>query len=145
MSPITGRPYLEFILYRTHSDVIWVSQYPNEGETKHHMFLISLMLGYYILISHLIHMSWYVLSVHIHPHINETSYCWKLVKNWWPIFIVGPASARDNAPVELALPLGNYITPKAQPNGNYITPNTSLLGIILHLTRHFCTVIHHYK
>jgi len=40
---------------------------PNKEETKWHTFLISLLLGYYILIVHPIHMSRYVFSGHIHP------------------------------------------------------------------------------
>jgi len=34
------------------------------------MFLTSSLLGCYILIIHLIHMSRYVFTVHIHSHMN---------------------------------------------------------------------------
>ena len=102
-------------------------------ETKYHTLLTSLLLGCYILIIHPIHMSMYALPVHIHSHINKASYYWNLMKNWWLIFIVRPASARDNNPN--ILPFGNYITSTVKwelyytqydISGNYITPNTTL-------------------
>jgi len=85
-------------------------------------------------------MSRYVLSVHIHPYMNKTSYIWKLVKNWWIIFIVSPASARDYNSED-----------QATASENFITSHTTLQRsgycfwrLILRLTRHFRD-IHHYK
>jgi len=57
-----------------------VYQNPNKEETKYHTLLASSLLGCYILNIHLIHMTRYVLSVHIHPHTNKTSL---VIRNWW--------------------------------------------------------------
>jgi len=56
-----------------------VYHYPKEGEIKYHPFLLLLLFGCQILIIHLIHISKYVLLVHIYPHINKMSY----IENWW--------------------------------------------------------------
>jgi len=47
------------------------------------------------------------------------------MKNWWILFILGPASTRDNGPLLLFL-LGNYITPgHVSRNLGIKTPNTN--------------------
>jgi len=89
VSPITDSPYYSFSSSKIHSDLIWVYQYPNKGETKYHTFLILLLFGCYILVLFIWSICLGMLPAHIHSLMNRRVINWKL-KNLMAHIYSGP-------------------------------------------------------